>query len=94
MKTVTPIEHFDHLGQSISPGDYVSFTWANSRRLYIGRVLRLTKQRIKIVFNYSFVHNGKQIEYTSSRISRPEDCLVLSENLQQQLTLATLQKKI
>ena len=88
------IEHFDHLGQPIHPGDYVSFTWSNYRGIRVGRVLKLTKQRIKIVFNYSFVHNGKRIEYSSSRISRPEDCLVLSENLQQQLTMATLQKKI
>ena len=90
----TAIEHFDHLGQTISPGDYISFTWANSRGLHIGRVLKLTKQRIRISYNVNFVHNNVRHEYTGYRFARPEDCLILSENLQQQLTLATLQKKI
>ena len=90
----TAIEHSDHLGQTISPGDYVSFTWSNYRGIRVGRVLKLTKQRIRIIFNNSYVHNGVRTEYTSYHVARPTDCLVLSESLQQQLTMATLQKKI
>jgi hypothetical protein len=90
----TPIEHSDHLGQPIRPGDYVSFTWANYRGIRVGRILKLTKQRVKIIFNNSYVHAGVRNEYTSFHIARPTDCLVLSETLQQQLTMATLQKKI
>jgi hypothetical protein len=90
----TPIEHFDHLGQTIRPGDYVSFTWSNHRGIRVGQVLRLTKQRIRIRFNNSYVHDGVRTYYTSNHITRPTDCLVLSEDLQQFLTMATLQKKI
>jgi hypothetical protein len=88
------IEHSDHLGQPIHPGDYVSFTWANYRGVRVGRVSKLTKQRIRIAFNNSYVHDGVRNEYVSHHVARPTDCLVLSETLQQQLTMAALQKKI
>jgi hypothetical protein len=90
----TAIEHFDHLGQAIHPGDYVSFTWASCRGIHVGRILKLTKQRVRIVFNRSFVHDNVRHEYTGYHIARPTDCLVLGQTLQQQLTIATLQKKI
>ena len=94
MKPVTPIEHFDHLGQPIGPGDYVSFTLSNYRGVRVGKILKLTKQRVRIVFQNSYVHNGVRHEYTSYHIARPTDCLILGEKLQQHLTMATLQKKI
>ena len=92
MKTV--IEHFDHLGQPIHPGDHVSFTWAGYRGVRVGKILKLTKKRVRVVFNNSYVHDNVKHEYVSYHIARPADCLILSENLQQQLTMATLKKKI
>ena len=49
----TQIEHFDQLGQAIHPGDYVSFTWTKCRGVRVGRILKLTKQRVRIVFKNS-----------------------------------------
>jgi hypothetical protein len=94
MKTIVPIEHFDHLGQPIHPGDHVSFTWSTYRGIRVGKVLKLTQQRIKIVYNTFYMQNNVRYEYVGYHIARPADCLVLGETLQQQLTIATLQKKI
>ena len=92
---MTPeIEHFDFLGQPIQVGDYVSFTWAECRGVRVGTVVKLTKQRIRITFNNSHVYQGETHYYASNHIARPSDCLVLSDKTQQQLTIATLQKKI
>ena len=90
----TPIEHVDLLGQPIQVGDHVSFTWAGYRGVRVGIITKLTKQRVKMTFNNSYVHAGVRTYYTSNHIARPTDCLVLSNTLQQQLTMATLQKKI
>jgi hypothetical protein len=88
------IEHFDYLGQPIKVGDYVSFTWAGGRGLRVGVVSKLTKQRVRMTFNNSYTHEGVKTYYTGNHIARPSDVLVLGEKLQQQLTMATLQKRI
>lgn len=89
-----PIEHFDFLGQPIHTGDHVTFTWSQNRGVRVGIITKLTKQRVKIAFNYSYLHQGARTYCKGSHITRPTDCLVLSDKLQQQLTMATLQKKI
>jgi hypothetical protein len=88
------IEHTDFLGQPINVGDYVSFTWSQGRGVRVGVIIKLTKQRVKISYNNSYVHEGERHYYTGGHITRPGDVLVLSDKLQQQLTMATLQKKI
>ena len=90
----TKIEHTDFLGQPIRIGDHVSFTWSTARGIRVGVVNKLTKQRIKLSFSGSYTHKGVTEYFTSHHITRPIDCLVLSDKLQQHLTLATLQKKI
>jgi hypothetical protein len=94
MKQEPVYQHFDLLGQPIQVGSYVSFTWAGYRGVRIGVITRLTAKRVRMTFNNSYVHEGVKTHYTSNHIARPADCLVLSNELQQQLTLATLQKKI
>jgi hypothetical protein len=88
------IEHFDFLGQPIQVGDYVSFTWGGHRGVRVGIITRLTAKRVRMTFNNSYVHQGVTHYYASNHIARPGDCLVLSDKLQQHLTIATLQKKI
>ena len=88
------IEHVDFLGQPIRVGDYVSFTWAQGRGIRVGVITKLTKQRVKIAWNNSYTYDGVKTYYTGNHITRPVDCLVLSDKLQQQLTMATLQKRI
>ena len=88
------IEHSDFLGQPIQVGDYVSFTWSQGRGVRVGVITKLTKQRVKISYNTSYVHDNVRHYYTGSHITRPTDCLILGADLQQHLTMATLQKKI
>ena len=89
-----PIEHVDFLGQPIHTGDHVTFTWSQNRGVRVGVITKLTKQRVKIAFNYSYVHQGIRTYGQGRHITRPTDCMVLSDVLQQQLTMATLQKRI
>jgi hypothetical protein len=88
------VNHTDRLGQPIGVGDYVAFTWASFRGVRVGKILKLTKQRVRIIFNNSYVSNGIKTEYVSYHITRPQDCLVLGDTLPQHLTMATLQRKI
>ena len=89
-----PIHHVDLLGQPIGVGDYVSFTWSQVPGVRVGIVTKLTKQRVRMSYSNFYVSNGTKVYYTGNHIARPDDCLVLGDGLQQQLTLATLQKKI
>lgn len=88
------IEHVDFLGQPIGAGDHVTFTWSHACGVRVGVITKLTKQRVKIAYNYSYVHQGVRIYCAGRHITHPGNCLVLSDVLQQQLTMATLQKKI
>lgn len=88
------IEHFDLLGQPIQVGDYVAFTWSYARGVVIGVVTKLTKKRIKMSYNNSYVREGVITFYSCEHIARPGDCLILKNELPQHLTLAKLQRKI
>lgn len=88
------IEHVDFLGQPILVGNHVSFTWSQACGVRVGVITKLTKQRVKISYTYSYVHQGVRTYCEGKHITHPTNCLVLGESLQQQLTIATLQKKI
>jgi hypothetical protein len=88
------IQHVDFLGQPIGIGDYVSFTWSQVRGIRVGIVTKITKKRVRMSFNNFYVRDGIRVYYTGNHIAQHADCLVLGDGLQQQLTLATLQKKI
>ena len=87
-------EHSDQLGQPIKEGDYVALTYYHTRRTFVGQVIRLTKQRVRISFTNKYDYKGETHTYPCKHLARPEDVVVLGEQLQPHLTLATLQKKI
>ena len=87
-------EHVDLLGQPINAGDHVSFTWSQARGVRVGVITKLTKQRVRVSFTWSHENNGVKSYYIGSHITRPGDCLVLGDKLQQQLIIATLKKTI
>lgn len=91
---MTTYEHVDQLGQAIQVGDYVALTYYHSRRVSVGQVLRLTKQRVRIAFVNRWEYKGEIHSFETKHIARPEDIVVLSKDLQQHLTMAKLQKKI
>ena len=88
------IEHKDQLGQPIEVGNYVALTYSHSRRVFVGVVTKLTKQRVKMAFTNSWEYKGETHTYQTRHLARPGDIVVLNETLPQHLTLATLQKKI
>ena len=87
-------EHTDLLGQPIKEGQYVALTYYHSRKVFVGQVIRLTKQRVRMTFVNSWEYKGETHTYQTRHLARPEDVVVLNETLPQFLTLATLQKKI
>ena len=88
------IAHVDFLGQPIKVGDHVAFTWSQSCGVRVGVITKLTKQRVRLTFNNSYVHDEIRRYYTGRHITHPSNCLVLSDTLQQQLIMSTLQKRI
>ena len=87
-------EHDDLLGQPIKEGQMVALTYARSRRIFVGQVICLTKQRVRIAFNNKYDYKGETHTYPCRHLARPEDVIILNEQLQQHLTLATLKKTI
>ncbi len=50
---MTTIQHYDFIGKSIKLGDLVVFNGARRhKRLHIGRVVKLTPQRISMTYFY------------------------------------------
>lgn len=88
------IKHVDFLGQPIQVGDHVSFTWSQACGIRVGVITKLTKQRVKIAWTNSYTRDGVKTYYPGNHITHPSNCLVLSDKMQQQLTMATLQRKI
>ena len=88
------IEHKDQLGQPIEVGNYVALTYSHSRRVFVGVVTKLTKQRVKMAFTNTCEYKGETHNYQTRHLARPADILILGDTLPQHLTLATLQKKI
>ena len=88
------IEHRDQLGQSIEVGQFAALTYANSRRVYVGKVIKLTAQRVRLAFNNQYEYKGKLHTYATRHLARPEDVVVLNDALPQHLTMAALQQKI
>ena len=87
-------EHNDQLGQPIKEGQMVALTYSHSRKVFVGQVIRLTKQRVRMSFINSWDYKGETHTYRTHHIARPGDVVVLGEQLQQHLTLATLKKTI
>jgi hypothetical protein len=94
MKEPPVYKHSDRLGQPIQVGAYVAFTWSGARGVRVGNIIKLTAKRVKIAFTTSYMRDGEKISWPSFHITRPEDCLILSETLPQELTMATLKKTI
>lgn len=88
------IEHKDQLGQLIEVGACVALTYAHSRSVYVGTVIKLTKQRVRMTFTNSWEHKGEIHYYNTRHIARPEDLVVLGADLPKHLTMAKLKGKL
>ena len=86
-------EHTDQIGQQIQPGDHVAFAWSGSPGIRVGRVVSLTRHRVRIVYKWIWTDWADPTN-TSIRewryLSTPGRVLVLSEGLPSELTLLKL----
>ena len=91
-KPKTPIIHLDQLNQEIRVGQAIAFSYAYSNSLRVGTVIKITRQRIRVAYNYKWVSNQTNEERISewTYLAHPERTLVLSDSLPAELTMLKL----
>jgi hypothetical protein len=87
--------HTDQLNQLIQPGSIVAFAYAYSNHLKLGTVIRNTKQRVRVAYKHKWVDKTGTVHvYEWNYLAQPNRILVMSDTLQQELTLAKLKGDI
>ena len=83
--------HQDQLNQPIAPGSIVAFAYAYSNHLKLGTVIRNTKQRVRIAYKHRWTDStGVTHTYEWNYLAQPRRILVITDTIQQELTLAKL----
>ena len=92
-KTPKPeIQHQDQIGQAIRPGQVVAFCWSGAPGIKIGTVQRLTRQRVRIAYKWTWTHHttGETRVNEWTYLSTPQRTLVLGDGLGAELTMLKL----
>lgn len=90
-----PISHTDQIDQPIQLDDYITFTHAYSSGIKLGRVVKLTKQRVKIAYKHKYIDKNNSVQiYEWTYLARPERTIVITPTLDQQLTMLKLKNLI
>lgn len=85
------IQHTDQIGQALRPGQQVAFCYSGAPGIRLGTVQKLTKQRVKVAYKHRWIaHTGETRTSEWTYLSHPERVLVLSDTLQQELTMLKL----
>jgi hypothetical protein len=88
-------QHQDQLNQPIEPGAIVAFAYAYSNHLKLGTVIRNTKQRVRVAYKHRYTDRAGQVHtYEWNYLAQPSRILVISDTIQQELTLAKLKGDI
>ena len=89
MKKELTYEHLDVIGQNIAPGQTVSIAIAGIK---VGTVVKMTRVKIRVKYYQSWSSRvtGESRKHLTEYLCYPNQLLVLSDNLQQELTLARL----
>ena len=83
--------HQDQLNQPIEPGAIVAFAYTYSNHLKLGTVVRNTRQRVRIAYKHKWADKSGQVHvYEWNYLAQPGRILVISDTIQQELTLAKL----
>ena len=85
-------EHNDRLGQPIRVGDPITFSHSYTTSTLLGRVEKLTKVRVRIAYNVTYTHQGKEYKYAGHHLARPENTIVFNEHTLQYITLHELKQ--
>ena len=87
--------HNDQLNQPITPGAVVAFAYAYSNHLKLGTVVRNTKQRVRIAYKHKWADKSGQVHtYEWNYLAQPGRVLVITDTIQQELTIAKLRGDI
>lgn len=93
MKAARPTatyQHRDRLNQEIAVDSIVAFCYSGGKRIHIGRVIRITKKRVRIHYTYDYVNSaGIDMSWTSDYQADPVNILVLN-HIEQELTVLAL----
>lgn len=89
MKPKIVYEHKDIIGQYIVPGQTVSIALNGNK---VGTVVKLTRVKIRVKYYQSWASRvtGESRKHLTEYLCYPNQLLVLSENLQHELTIARL----
>ncbi len=87
--------HRDQLNQQITPGAIVAFAYAYSNNLKLGTVLKLTKQRVRVAYKHRYTDRAGVVHvYEWNYLAQPGRILVITDTIQQELTIAKLRGDI
>lgn len=93
-KKENPI-HYDSLGQTINPGDYIAFSHSYTIGVILGRVISTSKKRVRIGYKHHYIDHNKQERVYEGRYQAVPNCtLVINNNLEQQLTMLKLKNRL
>lgn len=89
-KQTQQYEHEDQLGRTIEPGHIVAVTPGYSRHIHIGRVVRVTRSRVRIALvNQYRSATGELTRYDTEYQAHPDRTLILTD-IEQELTVLSL----
>ena len=90
-RTPPTYAHQDQLNQPIQPGSIVAFAYAYSNHLKLGTVIRNTRQRVRVAYKHRYTDRAGQVHiYEWNYLAQPGRILVITDTIQQELTLAKL----
>jgi hypothetical protein len=89
-KPIPVYQHQDRLGQNITVDSIVAFCYSGGTTIHIGRVIRLTAKRVRVVYTYEYTnHSGDRVRWKTDYQAHPDRVLVLNQ-IEQQLTVLAL----
>ena len=91
-KTIKLYEHNDRLGQPIQVGDHITFSHSYTTGTLLGRVEKLTKLRVRIAYNITYTHQGKEYKYAGHHLATPENTIVITNRTPEYITLYELKQ--
>lgn len=90
-RTPVTYNHTDQLNQPITPGAIVAFAYTYSNNIKLGTVIKSTKQRVRVAYKHRYTDKAGQVHiYEWNYLARPDNILVITDTIQQELTLAKL----
>lgn len=89
------IQHTDKINQPITINSVVAFAFSYSNGVRLGTVVKLTAKRVRVAYKHNWRDkNGALHTYEWNYLANPERVLVLTDSLQQELTILKLKGQL